>query len=76
MIGRKVASYPDFNYGDSITAAGAKGLFWDEAMVAAYVTDPTAWLKTQTGDDKAVAKMTFKMATGGEDVAAYLASIK
>ena len=45
-------------------------------MIAAYVTDPTAWLKEQTGDDKAVTKMTFKMATGGEDVAAYLASIK
>ncbi len=76
VIGRAVASYPDFKYGDSIKAAGAKGLIWDEAMVAAYVTDPTAWLKTQTGDDKAVAKMTFKMATGGEDIAAYLASIK
>lgn len=76
VIGRKVASVPDFKYGDSITAAGAKGLVWDEPMVAAYVTDPTAWLKEQTGDEKAVAKMTFKMATGGEDIAAYLASIK
>ncbi len=76
VVGRAVANYPDFKYGDAIKAAGAKGLIWDEAMVAAYVTDPTAWLKTQTGDDKAVAKMTFKMATGGEDVAAYLASIK
>ena len=76
VIGRAVASEPDFKYGDSIKAAGAKGLIWDEASLAAYVTDPTAWLKTNTGDDKAVAKMTFKMATGGEDVAAYLASIK
>jgi cytochrome c len=76
VIGRPVASAADFKYGDAIKAAGAKGLIWDEAMVAAYVTDPTAWLKEQTGDDKSVAKMTFKMATGGEDVAAYLASIK
>ncbi len=76
IIGRAVASVADFKYGDSIVAAGAKGLIWDEAMLAAYVTDPTAWLKEQTGDDKAVAKMTFKMATGGADIAAYLASIK
>lgn len=76
VIGRKVASLADFKYGDSIAAVGAKGTIWDEAMVAAYVTDPTAWLKAQTGNDKVVAKMTFKMATGGEDIAAYLASIK
>lgn len=76
VIGRPVAGLADFKYGGSITAAGAKGLIWDEAMLAAYVTDPTAWLKEQTGDGAAVAKMAFKMATGGEDVAAYLASIK
>jgi cytochrome c len=76
VIGRPVASVADFKYGDSIKAAGAKGLVWDEAMLAAYVTDPTAWLKEQTGDSAAVAKMTFKMSTGGEDVAAYLASVK
>ena len=76
VIGRPVAGVADFKYGDGIKAAGAKGLIWDEPMLAAYVTDPTAWLKDKTGDSAAVAKMTFKMATGGEDVAAYLASIK
>ena len=76
VIGRPVASYADFKYGASMLAAGAKGLIWDEPMLAAYVTDPSAWLKSETGDDKAVAKMTFKMATGGEDIAAYLASVK
>ena len=34
-------------------------------MLAAYVTDPTA-----------VARTTFKMAKGSEDIAAYFASIK
>ncbi len=76
VVGRQVASSPDFKYGASILTLGAKGLKWDEAMIAAYVTDPGAWLKEQTGDTSAVAKMTFKMATGGEDVAAYLASVK
>ena len=76
VIGRPLASYPDFKYGDGIMAAGAKGLIWDEAMVAAYVVDPTKWLDENSGDPKAKSKMAFKLAKGGEDVAAYLASLK
>ena len=76
VIGRPVASVADFKYGEAILAAGAKGLVWDEAMLAAYVADPGAWLKEQTGDPAAKSKMTFKLAKGGEDMAAYLASVK
>jgi cytochrome c len=76
VVGRQVASVSDFKYGDTILAVGAKGVVWDEAMLAAYVADPTAWLKEQTGEEKVVAKMTFKLAKGGEDMAAYLASVK
>ena len=74
VIGRAVAS-EDFRYGEGIKEAGAKGLVWDQAMVAAYVADPTAWLIDATGDAKAKSKMAFKLKTGGEDVAAYLASV-
>lgn len=76
VIGRPVAGVADFKYGASMIAAGATGLIWDEAMLLAYITDPTGWLKDETGDASAVAKMTFKMATGGEHIAAYLATIK
>jgi cytochrome c len=76
VIGRPVGSFPDFKYGDAMVAVAAKGLVWDQALMTAYIADPTAWLKAQTGNDKAVAKMTFKMAKDGEDVVAYLASIK
>lgn len=76
VIGRPLASYPDFKYGDGIMAAGAKGLIWDEAMLAAYVVNPTKWLDENSGDPKAKSKMAFKLAKGGEDVAAYLASLK
>lgn len=76
IIGRPVASVADFKYGDSILAVGATGAVWDEAMLTAYVADPAAWLKEQTGDDAAKSKMTFKLAKGGEDMAAYLATIK
>lgn len=77
VIGRPVASVADFKYGESITEVGAKGVVWDEAMLATYVADPNAWLKSQLGPDSAPkSKMTFKLAAGGEDVAAYLASLK
>jgi cytochrome c len=75
VMGRPVASMADFKYGDGILAAGATGAVWDEASVAAYVADPSAWLQGITGDAGAKSKMSFKLAAGGEDVAAYLASV-
>lgn len=75
IIGKGVASDPDFSYGDSIAALGATGAVWDEASLAAYVANPADYLKTALGDDAAKSKMSFKLASGGEDVAAYLASV-
>lgn len=75
VIGRPVASDPDFKYGDGILAVGATGAVWDEAALAAYVVDPTKWIDEKTGDDALKSKMTFKLPKGGEDVAAYLASV-
>ena len=76
VVGRQVAAVADFKYGESILAVGAKGVIWDEALLVAYVADPGKWLKEQTGDAAAKSKMTFKLAKGGEDMAAYLASVK
>lgn len=77
VIGRAVASEANFaGYSESLKAVGANGTVWDEALVAAFVKDPSAWVKEQTGDAAAKSKMTFKLAKGGEDVAAYLASVK
>lgn len=75
VIGRAVASDPDFKYGEGILAVGATGAVWDEASLAAYVADPGAWVKEKSGDEAAKSKMSFKLASGGEDVAAYLASV-
>ena len=74
--GKAVGSTADFKYGDSILAANAAGKVWDEAALAVYVTDPSAWLQEATGDAAAKSKMTFKLTKGAEDVAAYLVSIK
>lgn len=77
VVGRTVGGDASFaGYSDSIKAVGATGKVWDEAMLAAYMADPTAWLKEVSGDAAAKSKMTFKLAKGGEDVAAYLATAK
>lgn len=75
VIGRPVASVAEFKYGADLAAVGAGGAVWDEAELASYVVDPGKWLKDKTGDKGAKSKMTFKLSKGGEDVAAYLASV-
>lgn len=75
VIGRQAGTYPDFKYGPSMVEAGEKGLVWDEATLAEYVQDPTKFLRTDLGDDKAKGKMIFKLTSGAEDVAAYLQSV-
>ncbi len=74
VIGRVVGSYPDFKYGDSIVAAGATGLVWDEAGFVDYVQDPANHWKTVLGDKSAKSKMMFKVknAAIAADVYAYL----
>ena len=71
VIGRPVASYDGFKYGDGILAVGATGMVWDEAALTEYVADPTAYIDTHGGSGRS--KMTFKL-KGGENVAAYLAT--
>ena len=75
VVGR-VAGTADFKgYSDSLVAAGEKGLTWDAEQFAAYVTDPTKFLRAYLDDSKARGKMTFKLPKGAEDVWAYLASV-
>ncbi|ESW60522.1 MAG: cytochrome C550 [Rhodobacter sp. CACIA14H1] len=76
VVGRTVGSEADFAYSDSLKSVGEAGKVWDEAMLAAYLPDPTAWVKEQTGDAAAKSKMSFKLAKGAEDMAAYLATLK
>ncbi len=75
VVGRQIGSLEDYAYSAGTIAAGADGTLWDEAMLAEYLVDPSAWLETKTGDASVHSKMTFKLKTGGEDVAAYLASV-
>lgn len=72
VIGR-VAGSEDFKYGSGLLGAADSGLVWTEELVAAYVVDPKGWLSDNGFDAKS--KMSFKMKKGGEDVAAFLASV-
>ncbi len=73
VIGRTAGTYEGFKYSKSLAALGEAGLVWDEANLAEWITDPKAFLKAHDQDAKT--KMTFKLKKGGEDVAAYLASV-
>ncbi len=74
IIGEAAADVEGFRFGDSMIAAGEAGLVWNEENLAEYVADPTGFLRAYLNDDSARAKMTFKLRSGGEDVAAYLAT--
>jgi cytochrome c len=75
VIGRAVASDPDYAYGDSLAALGATGAVWDVGSFAAYTADPSGYVQTALGDPGAKSKMSFKLASGSEDIAAYLQSV-
>lgn len=74
VFGRQAGSYPDFKYGESIVAAGAAGLVWNEADFVTYVQDPAGFLKDKLADKSAKSKMSFKVKNAeiGADLYAYL----
>lgn len=74
VVGRQAGTYPDFRYGPAIVAAGEGGLVWNEENLAAYMTDPTSFLREVTGDNSARSRMSFRMRNGADDMAAFLAT--
>jgi len=74
VFGRQAGTYEGFKYGESIVAAGAAGLIWNEADFITYVQDPTGFLKEKLGDKGAKSKMSFKAknAEMGADLYAFL----
>lgn len=74
VIGRTAGS-AEFRYSKALKAAGATGLVWDEIELAAFILNPSAYLKETLEDKKARSKMSYKLKKGGADVAAYLKSV-
>ncbi len=75
VIGRKVAGEDGFSYSDGLKEAGATGVVWDAESLAAFITDPNAWVKEITGKGSAKSKMTFKAKGDPLDMASYLAAV-
>ena len=73
VIGRQAGSFEGFKYSKSLKALGETGFVWDEASLAEWVANPKDFLKAH--DQAPKTKMGFKLKKGGEDVAAYLASV-
>ena len=71
VIGRPAAS-TEFRYSKALKAAGASGLIWTPETLAGFVTDPSGYLKEQSGNQKARSKMSYRLKTGATEVAAYL----
>lgn len=81
VIGRKAGTGTasntgkPYNYDAGLKELGKTGLVWTQALLAQYVKNPTAFVRAKTGDSSARVKMTFMLPNGGQDVAAYLASL-
>lgn len=76
VIGRRAGSAPGYRrYSAALVAAGAGGLVWDQTTLASYVADPDGFLRSRLGDSTAQGAMTYRLARGAADVAAYLAAV-
>ncbi|OCX61417.1 cytochrome C [Thioclava sp. SK-1] len=75
VIGRQVGGVDGFKYKDAIVAVGETGMVWTQEDLAAYITDPKAWLVEKTGDSGAASGMTHKQPKMQAEIAAYLASV-
>ena len=73
IVGRTAGTYEGFKYGNGLKDAAEAEFVWTEEAIAAYVVDPKKWLDDEGFANKS--KMSFKLKKGGEDVAAYLASV-
>ena len=73
VIGRVAGSYDGYKYGKGLSAAQEEGFVWTEAELAEYVMDPKAYNEKHGWPNQS--KMSFKLKGGGEDVAAWLASV-
>lgn len=75
VIGRPVASDPDYSYGEGLSLAGGSGAQWDEGSFAAYLADPAGWVAQASGVEGAQSNMNFALPSGAADIAAYLLSV-
>jgi cytochrome c len=77
IAGRQLGSVEGFRYGDSILELGEGGAVWTEETFAAYVQDPTSWLREALENDRARGKMSYRVRNEQDalDMFAFLATL-
>jgi cytochrome c len=74
VIGRTVGTAEGYSsYSAGLIALGEGGMVWDEENFIAWTKDPKKFLTAHEQPKKT--GMSYKLKKGGEDVAAYLASV-
>ncbi len=71
VAGRTAGTIEDFRYSGSMTEAGEAGLVWTEESFAAYVQDPTAFLRETLDDGSARGSMSFRVRSEEDAVNLY-----
>lgn len=74
VVGRKVATYPDYSYGKSMRTVRKTGLVWSEENLDGWLKSPKKYLRKVLDTRKAKAKMKFKLKKQADrdNVIAYL----
>lgn len=75
ITGQPAGAVEGFRYSAELAAAGQAGLVWDEASFVGYVTDPTGFLRSHTGNASIRSPMNYQMRSGAADMFAYLESL-
>lgn len=75
IAGQQAGIVDGFRYSAPLVAAGQAGLVWTEEAFAAYVANPTGYIRQVTGDPAARSPMNFQLSSGAENLFAYLESL-
>jgi len=77
LPGSAVASVEGFRYSPSLLeyAALDGGQVWTEELFIEYMADTTAFLRHHLGSSSARSAMSFRLASGADDMWAYLVSV-
>jgi cytochrome c len=77
IAGRMIGSVEDFRYSPGLTALMEQEAIWVEENFAAYVQDPTGYIREASGDASARGAMSFRVRSAEDavDLYAYLVSL-
>ena len=76
IFGRTAGTHDGFKYSADMTAAGEKGLVWDDETLSKFIIDPKGFLGDQIGKERANTRMAFGGISDKEDVRDLIAYLR